>query len=300
MKNSIRDFISLSSAERKGIVVLAIIIALLTGVRAFLAFHTPALKYKEQEMLDSESGHFQQQFAGHDTSVYHRKHVESKRDSVVFKEFSFNPNCVNKEDMEQLGFESQQINNILRYRQKGGVFRKKDDLMKIYGMNDALYKRLVPYIKIPPQSGMRFQLKTKTVPDALARKITDINLADTASLMEVNGIGPVLSKRIVKYRTLLGGFYSINQLREVYGISDTLLVQLNKSFRADTSGIRKININTATEYELMRHPYIGKYTARGIVLYRKTVLHIKNTEELKTNGLLTEAHFEQLKKYLVN
>src|SRR5690606_106619 len=57
--------------------------------------------------------------------------------------------------------------------------------------------------------------------NAIAR--FDINTCDTATLKQVYGIGPVLAERITKYRSLLGGFVTKEQLNEVYGLKDEAL-----------------------------------------------------------------------------
>jgi DNA uptake protein ComE-like DNA-binding protein len=126
----------------------------------------------------------------------------------------------------------------------------------------------------------------------------NVNACDSADFEKLPGIGPVLARRIVRYRNLLGGFYITTQLKEVYGISDSLFTALVPRLAADTSLIVKINVNNATEKELARHPYIGKYTAGGILRYRNTAKTIKNLDELTNNGILTPENLEKLKKYL--
>jgi DNA uptake protein ComE-like DNA-binding protein len=126
----------------------------------------------------------------------------------------------------------------------------------------------------------------------------EINSADTAKFEELRGIGPVLAGRIVKYRNLLGGFYSVMQIREVYGISDSLFTSISDMMFADTAGIRKININTANLDELSRHPYIGRYYAAGIIKYRDYAGKISGIDELMRNNLLPESLPGRIVNYL--
>jgi DNA uptake protein ComE-like DNA-binding protein len=109
----------------------------------------------------------------------------------------------------------------------------------------------------------------------------------------------VLAARIIKYRNLLGGFYEVRQLREVYGISDSLFVVIRDKVYADTGRIRKMDLNKSSEWELSRHPYVGKYTARGIMAYRRQADTIEDINELKINGLITQEILEKLKNYVV-
>ncbi len=48
----------------------------------------------------------------------------------------------------------------------------------------------------------------------------EINRADTTEWKRLRGIGTVLSARIVKYRTKIGGFKSVEQLQKIYGLSE--------------------------------------------------------------------------------
>jgi len=128
--------------------------------------------------------------------------------------------------------------------------------------------------------------------------LVDISHADSAQLEKLPGIGPVLARRIIRYRNLLGGYHSTCQIREVYGISDSLFHRIESRIKADSNAIIKINVNNAAEKELARHPYIGKFAAAAITRYREKVSGIKDIRELKTNGLISEDVFGKLKKYL--
>jgi len=117
-------------------------------------------------------------------------------------------------------------------------------------------------------------------------------------LMELRGIGPVLASRIIKYRTLLGGYYSVDQLKEVYGISDSLFQSIKNNVLVEPAQISRISINEASEGQLSRHPYIGRYRARAIVSYRKTAGCILSVEELVRNKILPEEEKVRMNAYL--
>jgi DNA uptake protein ComE-like DNA-binding protein len=112
------------------------------------------------------------------------------------------------------------------------------------------------------------------------------------------GIGPVLARRIIRYRALLGGYCSPEQVREVYGVTDSLFLRIRERLEADTAHIIKISLNTSEEQDLARHPYIGRYVAAGIVKYRMHAGKILNINELILNGLIPEDHFDKLKYYV--
>ncbi len=126
----------------------------------------------------------------------------------------------------------------------------------------------------------------------------DINTADTIDLQQLRGIGPVYARRIVKYRELLGGFHSLNQLTEVYGITSELAHQISKSLFVGTAPLRTINPNTATIDQLKRHPYLDYYQAKAIVTYRSSGGYYHNIDDLLKVTLLDEATIRRLQPYL--
>ncbi|TFH36016.1 MAG: hypothetical protein E4G95_06220, partial [Bacteroidia bacterium] len=101
--------------------------------------------------------------------------------------------------------------------------------------------------------------------------ICEINSADSSRLVELKGIGPVLSGRIIKYRRLLGGFVSVSQLTEVYGIDSALVKSLSKYLAVDSSLVTRIDINSSGYGDLVRHPYISPEQANLIIRYRSRV-----------------------------
>lgn len=99
--------------------------------------------------------------------------------------------------------------------------------------------------------------------------VVDLNLADTAQLVKLYGIGSYYAQRIVEYRQRIGGFYAKEQLMEIDGIDSVRYSRLVKNVTADPAQVRRFRLDTAGKYFLMRHPYIGAYAARGIILMRE-------------------------------
>ena len=62
--------------------------------------------------------------------------------------FKFNPNNISLDSLCMLGFSEKQALTIIHYREKGGVFRRKEDFKKMYVVDEAKYKELFPYIAI--------------------------------------------------------------------------------------------------------------------------------------------------------
>jgi len=130
-----------------------------------------------------------------------------------------------------------------------------------------------------------------------AEVILDLNTADTTELQQVRGIGSYFARRIVDYRTRLGGYVHIGQLMEINGIDEERVLRWQKQLKVDPSAVNKIDLSTATEEELRRHPYIGFYAARGIISFRKTQ-PVVTLNDLVQNNIITEDVAERLVLYV--
>lgn len=126
----------------------------------------------------------------------------------------------------------------------------------------------------------------------------ELNKADTTQLQWIKGIGAVYARRIIAYRNSLGGYYCVEQLKEVKGIDDEKYTILAQHFTVDTTYIQPIKVNTASVDRLEAHPYIDFYTAKAIYEARRNAFQLKEISQL--NGLdgMTEEKIEQLRPYL--
>lgn len=130
-------------------------------------------------------------------------------------------------------------------------------------------------------------------------KILDINTADSISLEQLPGIGEKLSARIIKYRERLGGFIEINQLKEIYGMSDSNFIKFSKLIIVQSGfSPSKINLSKATYQEMRRHPYINHLFAKSVLAYVKMHGSINSLEELVRIGSLTEKEIVKVRPYL--
>lgn len=126
----------------------------------------------------------------------------------------------------------------------------------------------------------------------------ELNSADTTILKKVPGIGSAFARRIVKYRNLLGGFYNINQLAEVYGIDEERYTALKPWFTTDTSHIQKLRVNLLPADSLSKHPYISYRQARTIEQLRKQKSRLSGWENLLLIEEFTVPDRERLTPYL--
>ena len=128
--------------------------------------------------------------------------------------------------------------------------------------------------------------------------LVNLNAADSVGLREVRGIGPVLSKRIVKYRYLIGGFIDKSQMLEVYGIGDDNYDLIASQVFIDTSIVRYIDINTTGYEELNRHPYLNSFQSRAIISFREGKGSFTSVSQLDGELLIPEEVFRKIAGYL--
>jgi len=131
-----------------------------------------------------------------------------------------------------------------------------------------------------------------------AGTIIELNSADTTILKKVPGIGSSFASRIVKYRNLLGGFYTISQLGEVYGIDEDKYNSLAPWFRVDISSIKLLPVNSLSQDSLRRHPYINNQQAKAIYQLRKQKKNLSGWENLQLLDEFTEQDKIRLQSYL--
>jgi competence ComEA-like helix-hairpin-helix protein len=111
-------------------------------------------------------------------------------------------------------------------------------------------------------------------------------------------IGTSLPYKIVNYREKLGGFISVQQIKETYGMVDSIYNTILPYLQIKTIELRKININTATDYDLSVHPYIDKSIAKAIVIYRTKYGGYSTVADIKKIVFITNEVFNKIAPYL--
>lgn len=130
-------------------------------------------------------------------------------------------------------------------------------------------------------------------------KLVDLNEVDSAGLEGLPGIGERLSARIIKYRDRLGGFYDVVQLKEVYGLRDSLLALLATRVTVkDRYSVKKININRCSYADLRKHPYMSHAFAKALVAFRQTHGSIRSSEDLYSLVAVTRELTDRMIPYI--
>ena len=233
---------------------------------------------------------------------YSYRYERSESRSFTARElFQFDPNTASFSDWQRLGLNEKTSKTILKYVSKGGKFYKPEDLQKIWGMPEGFYERVKDYIVITSvQRNFPSYSDSKPAFVREERKpiTVNINEADTTAFIALPGIGSKLSARIIAFREKLGGFYSVDQVGETYGLPDSTFQKIKGRLQIDGSNIKKINVNTATKDELKLHPYIRWNLANAIVEYRNQHGSFKSLDDLKNIVLVDEATFNKISHYL--
>ncbi len=126
----------------------------------------------------------------------------------------------------------------------------------------------------------------------------DINAADSAQWERLPGIGPSFARRIVRYRDRLGGFHSVQQVSEVYGLADSVFKKIQPFLRLGDVSLRKLSLNDTDEKSFALHPYINTNLARLIVRYRSAHGPFSRVETLRALALVDDSIYRKIEKYL--
>jgi len=318
MWETIRGYLTFTRKERAGVLFLLALVGVLFILPYF--FRTPVGEPDPEtyQQLKSEIGKFESRrldaVASSTTHDRYNTAVESyKRTPVdpVTRKFSqmfyFDPNQLDGEGWKRLGITDQVASTIRHYIDKGGRFRKAEDLKKLYGLHLSDYDRLYPYVRIAPfQNAHAFPhiapVGINSEPGFMRiiknPVITDINRADSAAWVQLPGIGSKLASRIIHFRGTLGGFCRVEQVGETFGLPDSTFQKIKPVLRLNEANPVQIDLNSATVELLQAHPYIRWQIARAIVDYRTQHGNFHSVNELLQLAVIDSARLEKIRPYL--
>lgn len=299
----LREFFYFHRSDRKVIITLLVLAAVVLGVIYLVSDSQKTTALTEGDSLAiqlPQGGGQHRQYAPH--REYPRKYyqVEGRQAEL----FPFDPNTADSTQLLRLGLQPWQVRNIYKYRAKGGVYRQPSDFARLYGLTVKQYKALEPYIQISsdyaPSASLvpeREEYVRDTVRYPVKLQPTEhlvLNGADTAALKKVPGIGSGFARRIVRYGEQLGGYYSVDQLREIEGFPEDAL----SYFVVQNPQVRKLNVNKLTLNQLRQHPYLNFFQAQAIVDYRRLKGPLKDLNDLRLVKDFTPEAIERLRPYV--
>lgn len=226
------------------------------------------------------------------------KHVNSKKeyptqDQNISINEAFDPNSSSASSLIEMGIPKVVSRNIAKYLEAGGRFYTTDDIKKIYGMDSSLFSKLEPYLQIEENEN------TKVSASSLrkTRISIDLNSSTAEELMQIKGIGPSFSNRIIKYREILGFFDNVQQLKEIYGIDEEKYLQIKDQVFCGVA-MPGLNINQLEAYELGKHPYLDYKTAKIIIAYRNQHGLYSELDDLRKIVIINDSTLNRIKPYL--
>lgn len=218
----------------------------------------------------------------------------------------FDPNTADSTQLLRLGLAPWQVRNIYKYRAKGGIYRTKADFARLYGLTAQKFKELEPYIRIEGDYRPASEVYGGSTADLTIRDTTRypvkikpgehivLNTADTSQLKRVPGIGSGFARAIVSYGRRLGGYVSVEQLREIDNFPESAIAY----FVVKHPVVSRLNLNRLPLSSLRRHPYIGFYQAKTIIEYRRLHGRINSLDDLKLCKDFTPGAIERLRPYV--
>jgi DNA uptake protein ComE-like DNA-binding protein len=284
-----RDLFYLNRHDRRILLVLLTVAAVAFGLMFFVG--------GDEELATSSGTSSTSKTSPIRSSSYYYQQPTRR-----LERFAFDPNTADSTQLLRLGLQPWQVRNIYKYRSAGGIYRKKEDFARLYGLTVKQYRELEPYIHIStdylPASTLikeerrteRYERDTLRYPVKIAEgEHIDLNAADTSLYKKVPGVGSYYSRKIAEYGRRLGCFVSADQLDEIENFPS----EAKKYFSVNASDVHQLNVNRLSLNELKRHPYINYYQAKAITDYRRLHGPLHSLDDLR---LLPDFPVEAIKR----
>jgi DNA uptake protein ComE-like DNA-binding protein len=270
---TILTYFKFTREQRTGVFLLFTIIIVLQLVCFFVDFRAVVKNYPEQ-----------QKWLSLQSQIDSMKTDNSK---AFPKIYPFNPNFITDYKGYKLGMSVQEIDRLLAFRKENKYVNSSEEFQNVTKVSDSLLNAIAPFFKFPDWVNNKkgFKANKNYQNQAFAKKekivLIDINLATKEDLIKIYGIGEAISLRILKQKESLGGFVSMEQMKDVWGLSPEVIENLNAHFKISVlPNFKKIDVNNASLKELSQFYYFRYALAKEIVTYRSMIGNIKNVEDL--------------------
>ena len=279
---TIKKYFNFSREQRTGILLLLGIIIVLQLIYFFVDFSSMSKTSPEKEHWLS----LQSQIDS----------MKKQKVDYIPKIYSFNPNFISDYKGYKLGMSVAEIDRLLAFRKENKYVNSPKEFQAVTKVSDSFLNAISPYFKFPDwvNNKKEFAAYKKYPNSAFSKKekivIIDINQATQEDLIKIYGIGEAISIRILKFKESLGGFVSMEQMSDVWGLSPEVIENLNTHFKVSVNpSVKKMDINNASIKELSLFPYFKYPISKNIVTFRSMNGDIKNIEDLtKIKGLSIE------------
>jgi DNA uptake protein ComE-like DNA-binding protein len=273
--NILHSFFHYSKSQRIGIIILFLIIFIFQVTYFFVDFN------KNENDNDGKS-----EWLANQTIIDSLKLQKSNYKPTIYP---FNPNFITDYKGYKLGMSVAEIDRLTAFRKLNKYVNSAQEFQGVTKVSDSLLQTMSPYFKFPDWvKNKKSNFKSFSKYDSAKKEaivILDINQASKEDLKKVYGIGDGLSERILKQKELLGGFVSMDQMGDIWGLSPEVIEKLNNSFKVFViPNVKKININTASVKELSQFHNFRYFLAKEIVTYRSMNGDIKIEDLTKIKG----------------
>jgi competence protein ComEA len=301
-KDFIKDYLTFSKRDRIGVIALLVLIGVIYALPHFFKPKSDPNFIKELPLLVKGTDSLDRNEAGlpETGKNYSSNHKFVKEPGFIKAElFQFDPNTITLDGWKKLGLNEKTAKTIIKYRNKGGKFYNPEDLTRIWSLPQGFYERVKDFMdceSVRPKFGQPTFVNNKRT----GRKeisIIEINQADSNAFIQLPGIGTRLAQRIINFRNKLGGFYSVDQIAETYGLPDSTFKSIKNYLKTDAD-IKKMALNECSKDELKMHPYIKWPLANAIIEYRNQHGPYKQLKELKNIVLINDSIFSKIAPYL--
>ena len=280
----------ISKRSKRGLLVLILAsLGLIFFPRVYMFFQKEEAFVINSEQI-AEFERTQKKFEKRNYSNYY-----SKKKKYKAPDSRFNPNTYSLSDWKNLGLSEKQSLVVLKFTSRG--IYSEQDLKRIFVIPDILFELIRDSVIYPERfqnSPNQESLKKQ------AKQITLINLntADTTEFMKIYGVGAFYAKQIIRYREKLGGYFTKEQLFEVWKMTNEAYDKIKDHVFISEKDVKRININSVTIEELKVHPYLKWNQANSIIKMRIQRNGFKNIEEIKESVLIDSETYEKLFPYL--
>lgn len=279
---TIKKYFNFSREQRTGVLLLLCIIIVLQLIYFFVDFSSMSKTSPEKEHWLS----LQSQIDS----------MKKQKVDYIPKIYPFNPNFISDYKGYKLGMSVAEIDRLHSFRKENKYVNSPKEFQAVTKVSDSLLNAISPYFKFPDwvNNKKEFAAYKKYPNSAFSKKekivIIDINQATQEDFIKIYGIGEAISIRILKFKESLGGFVSMEQMSDVWGLSPEVIENLNTHFKVSVNpSVKKMDINNASINELSLFPYFKYPISKNIVTFRSMNGDIKNIEDLtKIKGLSIE------------
>jgi len=277
MRELIRDYFTLNKQQRNGLVVLCVLLTGLVLARLTASWWMPEpailIDFPPEKFLPIK---------------------ESEK--TILPRQPFDPNTVTLQTLLAYGFPERLSKSLVNFHQAGFQYRSRVDLKRIRGMTDSMFQILAPLVVLPDSLVNHENTFEHTAHQRKQVQKVELNSSDSIAIEKLPGIGWAFARRIIKYRSMLGGYAKVEQLKEVYGLKPDLFEKIQPYCWVDASLLQKINLNLDEFKIINKHPYISFEACKTLCnLRRSTPLTLEMVKEVIHNDSL----YQKLLPYIV-